>query len=478
MNLRRLALLVVTVIAPACDPDPNQPRGESDSYSVAEDGAFSIVAPGVLVNDVDPNGDPLRALLIAAPANGTLVLNPDGGFSYTPVADFNGTDVFVYRAADAELESTDVRVTVAVEPTNDLPIARAGADRIAVVGERVVVSGASSSDLEGASLTYIWSLRSAPQGSRATLSDTTAVSPAFTVDVIGRYEVELKVSDGELTSFAETLVVTVSPAVDWMSSVLLSVVPQGAEIFERVSFIARTDLTDVVVGVSADLSTSVSASPSLFVSIRKGESREVTLRLSSAIDAPEQVLSGAVNLRLASDNAMLTESLFVALTVEKWERIVVPEAGISVALPRRLLRDAAASVDTKSKETGEILIDILASKPNSPPNSAVGLFVSANRERRSIEDWFGLNVDQGDLLLRDAIYRRMAFSDGRTLLEFSRPPPEGYEGDLAQFYVTNRLGDRVLAVDFSHDHDIEQLGYMDIESQTGLLKGIIGALRE
>ena len=41
------------------------------------------------------------AVLAAPPSHGAVVLDPDGSFIYTPAADFNGTDTFTYRAADA-----------------------------------------------------------------------------------------------------------------------------------------------------------------------------------------------------------------------------------------------------------------------------------------------------------------------------------------------------------------------------------------
>ena len=58
-------------------------------------------APGVLGNDTDVDGDALTAAPgRATPPNGTLTLNADGSFTYTPDANFNGTDSFTYTAND------------------------------------------------------------------------------------------------------------------------------------------------------------------------------------------------------------------------------------------------------------------------------------------------------------------------------------------------------------------------------------------
>ncbi len=48
--------------------------------------------PGCSANDLSPSGTPLTAAIVGQPANGTVTLNTDGSFSYTPNAGFVGTD--------------------------------------------------------------------------------------------------------------------------------------------------------------------------------------------------------------------------------------------------------------------------------------------------------------------------------------------------------------------------------------------------
>ena len=76
------------------------PVAADDGYTVAEDAVLTIAAPGVLGNDTDADGDTLTAQLVSGPADGTLTLNANGSFTYTPDADANGPDSFTYRAAD------------------------------------------------------------------------------------------------------------------------------------------------------------------------------------------------------------------------------------------------------------------------------------------------------------------------------------------------------------------------------------------
>jgi VCBS repeat-containing protein len=97
------------------------PAGVADAYTTAEDTVLTAPAPGVLGNDSDPDGDPLTAVLVTGPSHGTLSLNVDGSFSYTPAANFAGSDSFSYRASDGSLNSNPVTVTITVTAVNDRP---------------------------------------------------------------------------------------------------------------------------------------------------------------------------------------------------------------------------------------------------------------------------------------------------------------------------------------------------------------------
>ena len=75
-------------------PQANQPPvANNDTFN----GAYNAPINGnVLTNDTDPNGDTLSASLTTGPAHGTVVLNPNGTFTYTPTSGFSGTDTFTY----------------------------------------------------------------------------------------------------------------------------------------------------------------------------------------------------------------------------------------------------------------------------------------------------------------------------------------------------------------------------------------------
>src|SRR5205823_4491980 len=91
----------------------DRPTAANDSYSTAEDTPLTIAAAaGVLVNDTDVDGNALTALVVTQPAHGTLTLNADGSFTYTPNANFNGSDSFTYKANDGSADSNVATVTL------------------------------------------------------------------------------------------------------------------------------------------------------------------------------------------------------------------------------------------------------------------------------------------------------------------------------------------------------------------------------
>src|SRR5439155_12467196 len=92
-----------------------------------EDTSLNVAASGVLSNDSDAEGDSLTAIAITSASHGALTLNADGSFSYTPAANFNGTDSFTYIANDGSADSASITVTLTINPVNDFPLATSDA---------------------------------------------------------------------------------------------------------------------------------------------------------------------------------------------------------------------------------------------------------------------------------------------------------------------------------------------------------------
>jgi len=103
------------------------PEAQPESYTTNEDTPLVVAAPGVLANDADPDQTPLTAIWATPPAFGTLVPSANGSFVYTPAANFNGSDQFVYQASDGIDRSVYTTVTVTVNAVNDPPTFNLGA---------------------------------------------------------------------------------------------------------------------------------------------------------------------------------------------------------------------------------------------------------------------------------------------------------------------------------------------------------------
>jgi VCBS repeat-containing protein len=93
------------------------PVANPDAFTTPED---TPLTGSVLDNDTDVDGDNLTAETVSGPSHGTLALNPDGTFVYTPDQDFNGVDSFQYTATDGVWTSDPTTVTITVTPVTDI----------------------------------------------------------------------------------------------------------------------------------------------------------------------------------------------------------------------------------------------------------------------------------------------------------------------------------------------------------------------
>src|SRR6185295_14351609 len=91
------------------------PTAANDTYYVAQDHELTVPeASGVLDNDTGVDGGTPTAVVVSNPNHGTLDLNPDGSFTYTPDSGFDGPDSFTYKAHQTIGDSTPATVTINV----------------------------------------------------------------------------------------------------------------------------------------------------------------------------------------------------------------------------------------------------------------------------------------------------------------------------------------------------------------------------
>lgn len=110
--------LYSTVATAQIDVWNSAPGAQNDLFDARTNVALVIPAPGVLVNDGDPDGDAITAVLDTNPLNGALALNADGSFTYTANPGFAGTDTFKYKSSDGIAQSPAATVTIDVRDVN------------------------------------------------------------------------------------------------------------------------------------------------------------------------------------------------------------------------------------------------------------------------------------------------------------------------------------------------------------------------
>ncbi|WP_197040323.1 Ig-like domain-containing protein, partial [Mycobacterium sp. URHB0044] len=186
---------------------------DDSGYTVAEDGTLSIGSgAGVLVNDTDVENSSLTATLVTDPTHGALVLNTDGSFTYTPVANYNGSDSFTYTASDGQATSTPAIVTITVTAVNDTP---AAVHDTFTTNEDTQLAGnvlTNDTDVEGSTLTA--SLVTGPAHGALVLNPNGSFTYTPTANYNGTDSFAYTASDGSLTSPAATVTITITAVND------------------------------------------------------------------------------------------------------------------------------------------------------------------------------------------------------------------------------------------------------------------------
>jgi uncharacterized repeat protein (TIGR01451 family) len=193
------------------NPVNDTPVAANDSYSTNEDTPLTVAAPGVLGNDSDVDGDTLSALLVTGPSHGSLTLEPDGSFSYTPDANYHGSDSFTYKANDGHAVSGVTTVSITVTSVNDAPVATNDSystdeDTPLTVAASGVL--ANDSDLDGDTLTA--TLLSGPSNGSLTLNANGSFSYTPNADYYGPDSFTYTISDGHGGSATATVSITVN----------------------------------------------------------------------------------------------------------------------------------------------------------------------------------------------------------------------------------------------------------------------------
>ena len=179
----------------------------ANSVPVSNAGANQNVTVGVLATlDGTGSTDADRDLLtyswslISKPTGSSASLSSNTSPKPTITPDVAGTYVATLVVNDGKVSSTAVGTSLTAAVANSAPVANAGVNQNVTTGSTVTLVSSGSTDANGDTLTYRWSMASVPSTSSAALSSSTNASPTFTADVSGTYVVNLIVNDGKVDS--------------------------------------------------------------------------------------------------------------------------------------------------------------------------------------------------------------------------------------------------------------------------------------
>jgi VCBS repeat-containing protein len=203
----------VATVSVTVNPVNDAPVAANDSFSTDEDTALTVAAPGVLGNDSDVDSAAITAIMISPPSHGGLTLNADGSFTYTPAANFNGTDSFTYKANDGQADSSPATATITVRAVNNAPVARDDAygtnqDSPLTVAAPGVLG--NDSDVDSPTLTAV--LIAGPAHGTLALNSDGSFTYTPAVGYSGADSFSYKANDGQTNSNLATVSLTVTPA--------------------------------------------------------------------------------------------------------------------------------------------------------------------------------------------------------------------------------------------------------------------------
>jgi len=220
-----VAMVTIQVLATGATP-----VAVNDTFTTAEDTTLMVGAPGFVANDT---GTPLTATLVSGPLHASsFTFGADGSFQYTPAADYNGPDSFMYRVSDGVNLSNVAMVTISVTAVNDPPVA--AGQTVTTDEDTAKIITLSATDVDSAGLTFsivggpshgtLGSI-SAPSCSPSDLGSSCTATVTYTPapNYNGPDSFTFKANDGSADSSVATVSITVIPVNDEPTAIAQSV---------------------------------------------------------------------------------------------------------------------------------------------------------------------------------------------------------------------------------------------------------------
>jgi hypothetical protein len=134
-------------------PVDDAPVAQNGSAQGSED---TVITNALVATDVD--GPQLNYIVVNQPAHGSVTVNANGIFSYSPAANFNGADSFTFKANDGTLDSNVATVALTVFPVPDAPVitSNGGGDTatVSIPENTTAVTTDTATDPDGGSISW------------------------------------------------------------------------------------------------------------------------------------------------------------------------------------------------------------------------------------------------------------------------------------------------------------------------------------
>ena len=161
-------------------------------------------AKAITLNATDTDGDTLSYSVLTNPGHGTISISGNTA-TYTPSANYHGTDSFTFKANDGTVDSNTATVSITVNAVNVPPNANAGVDASVTEANTIVLEGSGADVDAGDTLSYSWS-------PTTNLSDASIAQPTFTAPAVstnGDLVYTLTVSDSAGATATDTVTISV-----------------------------------------------------------------------------------------------------------------------------------------------------------------------------------------------------------------------------------------------------------------------------
>jgi VCBS repeat-containing protein len=190
---------------PACSAPNAVPVAANDSYTTAED----VAVTGSLAGNDTPSTDGGNVWsLVNAPSHGTVTITAAGSFTYTPAANFSGTDTFDYQVCDTDDDCDSATATITITATDDAPVA---VNDSYSTSAGVAVSGnLAANDTPSGDGGNVWTRVTASSNGTATVSSNGTFTFTPASGFAGVTTFTYKVCDADADCSTATVTITVT----------------------------------------------------------------------------------------------------------------------------------------------------------------------------------------------------------------------------------------------------------------------------